>query len=125
MPELPRLMQTTPGITIPNFSREPLMTEGEATPGDPDENPFEQARELRERAELEQQKRANEGKLLNTVPNPANPDLPPATINENPTRGDDPFVFDDVEEEVNSLGLPGVEGGFEFPDFGDGDMFRF
>jgi len=33
--------QATPGITEPKFSRDPLGTEGELTPGPDDENPFE------------------------------------------------------------------------------------
>jgi len=33
--------QTTPGITEPDFARDPLGTEGELTAGPDDQNPFE------------------------------------------------------------------------------------
>jgi len=69
----------TPGTTSVNLSPTPLGTEAELTPGPDDENPFEEAQELRERIEIEQQTRAmQEDRLMNTVPNPNNPDLPPA-----------------------------------------------
>jgi len=56
----------TPGITQPNFSADPLGTEGEMTPGPDKQNPFEEAqeraerqliRERKERAEKEQKRR--------------------------------------------------------------------
>ena len=120
---MPPIMQTTPGITVPNFSEEPMATEGEMTPGPPEENPFENARELRERVNMEQRRRAKEeDTLMDTVPNPQDPDLPPALLNESPTSGDDPYVFDDVEDEVDNLRLPGVDTGIRFE---TGDMFQF
>lgn len=70
------------GITPIPLSRDPLATEGEATPGPDDYNPYE---EREAKAELDAQ---------------ANPD---------PTAGDDPFVFDDVEPVVDDLRLPGMD----------------
>jgi hypothetical protein len=124
---LPPLMRATPGITEPNFSRDPLATEGEATPGPDTENPYENAQEYRERLELEQQKRAmQDDAVIDTVPNPQDPDLPPALLNDDPTSGDDPYLFDDVEKEVDNLGLPGMG---KQPDLGirfeTGGMFEF
>jgi len=122
---LPRF--NTPGTTSVNLSPTPLGTEGELSPGPDDENPWEEAQELRERVELEQQKRAmQDDQLMDTVPNPENPDLPPALINESPTSGDDPYRFDDVTKEVDNLGLPGMG---KQPDLGirfdTGGMFEF
>jgi len=126
MQGLPPIMQTTPGVTIPNFSEEPMATEGEMTPGPPEENPYEQQRELRERVNLERQKRAHDkDRLMDTVPNPENPDLPPALINDSPTQGTDPYVFDDVEDEVDSLGLPGIDNQPRIGGFNTGSMFQF
>lgn len=64
------------GMTSMPISAEPLATEGEATPGPDDQNPYED-------------------------------DTPSASLEEAPTRGRDPFVFDDVGEEVDDVGLPG------------------
>lgn len=76
------------GITPAPISREPLATEGEATPGPDDYNPYEErAREDAEQAMV---------------------------ADEDPTDGDDPFVFDDVG---------GAIGDFEFPSIGDGPQF--
>jgi len=36
------MFRTTPGITEPHMSRAPLATEGEATAGPDDENPFDE-----------------------------------------------------------------------------------
>jgi len=38
----------TPGITIPNFSSDPLGTEAELTPGPNDVNPYETASQRRD-----------------------------------------------------------------------------
>jgi len=116
-----------PGIVVPNFSRDPIGDEGELTAGPDDMNPAEdpEAREMIEALERKQNEYAyRDDKVARTVPNPNNPDLPPATIKQDPTSGNDPFVFDDIGGEVDSLGLPGVEGGVDFPDF-EGEMFKF
>lgn len=84
------------GITCIPLSREPLATEGEATPGPDDYNPH-----------LEREAHAG---------------LEQSTIAEDPTAGADPFVFDDVGELVLDLELPGVnpvddEDGPRLPSF--------
>lgn len=63
------------GITPMPISQDPLATEGEATPGPNDENPYDEA--------------------------------PPARLNESPTQGRDPYAFDDVDEDVDDVSLPG------------------
>jgi len=71
----------TPGIVEPNFSREPLGDEGELTPGPDDMNPAvdPDAREMIERLERKQREFARrDDKVARTIPNPNNPDLPPA-----------------------------------------------
>lgn len=68
------------GTTAAPLSMEPLATEGEATPGPDDVNPYE-AKEL----EIERNSK---------------------TTAEDPTAGDDPYVFDDVGEAVDEVQLP-------------------
>lgn len=72
------------GVTPMSFSKEPLASEGEATPGADDYNPYD---------EIEQQQMREA---------------------RSPTDGDDPFVFDDVDEFV---------GDVELPEPGDGPLF--
>jgi hypothetical protein len=70
------------GMTPIPISREPLATEGEATPGPDDQNPYDErefAREMR--------------------------------LSSDPTAGDDPFVFDDVGDEIGSFDLPNADNG--------------
>jgi hypothetical protein len=108
------LMQATPGLTYPNITKEPLGTEGELTPGPDDLNPFEDP-EAAERIQALQQKRerqrANKGELVKTVPNFE------VVAVADPTEGDDPYLFDDVGQEVSDVGLPGVAN------LGDGPQF--
>lgn len=118
-----------PGITVPKFSKDPLGDEGEITPGPDDLNPAvdPEARETIEEIKAKQRAYARrDDRLVRTVPQPQNPDLPPARLNKDPTAGDDPFVFDDVSDHVDELGLPGMENE---PDtelrFETGDLFRF
>jgi len=68
------------GTTEIPLSRAPLATEGEATPGPDDYNPYDE----RERKQFE------------------------ATLKDDPTEGDDPYAFDDVDEEVREVELPSL-----------------
>jgi len=78
-------MQATPGITEPHLSRDPLGTEGEMSDGPDDVSPFDSFNRS-------------------------------ATTNESPTEGDDdPYLFDDVGEEL--------EKGFSLPPIGNGPRF--
>lgn len=72
------------GITPMPMSRDPLATEGEATAGPDNENPFEQKE--REYG-LEEDEIAEQ---------------------RDPTAGDDPFLFDDVDESVDEVELPSL-----------------
>lgn len=78
------------GITPKALSRNPLATEGEATPGPDDYNPYEEREAQRERESM--------------------------TLEDEPTAGDDPFVFDDLGESIGEL---------EFPEIGKGPQFEF
>lgn len=80
------------GVTPALLSREPLATEGEATPGPDDHNPY-----------LEREAKAEIATQLG-----------------HPTRGPDPYVFDDVGDEVADVDLPALgreRPSFSFPDF--------
>lgn len=59
------------GMTSIPLSRDPIATEGEATPGPDDFNPYDEYEFRRAR---QRQK----------------------TMKEDPTEGDDPFLFDDI-----------------------------
>lgn len=63
-------------MTPMSFSSEPLASEGEATAGPDDYNPYD---------DVEQKQMA---------------------AARSPTRGDDPFVFDDVDEFASDVDLP-------------------
>lgn len=71
------------GMTPMSLSRDPLATEGEATPGPDDYNPYEDGDELD----------AGVGDM---------------TSKRDPTEGDDPFTFDDVGD-AGSLPDFGIE----------------
>lgn len=71
------------------LSRDPLATEGEATPGPDDYNPYDE----RERQMAEQ----SFGKA------------------RDPTEGDDPFVFDDVDDEIGEVELPSLNSSPSLP----------
>lgn len=68
------------GITPMPLSAGPLATEGEATPGPDDYNPYD---------------------------DPENSEFGGHRLNSEPTDGDDPFVFDDVNGIVDDVSLPG------------------
>lgn len=76
------------GITPAPLSAEPLATEGEATPGPDDYNPYEDG--------------GDGGRLR-----------------EEPTKGDDPYAFDDIGDTVADVRLPGLDPG------DDGPLFDF
>ena len=81
------------GITPTFMSRAPLATEGEATPGPDDWNPFEER-------EYEEFRQAQTESF------------------DDPTAGDDPFVFDDIGKAIPEFEAPGLSGkptfNFEF-----------
>lgn len=82
------------GMTAQPFSQAPLATEGEATPGPDDWNPYEEQEYRDYRRELEGNMKRRK-----------------------PTKGNDPFAFDDVEGEVTKLEMPGIDRDyFSFPD---------
>jgi hypothetical protein len=102
---LPPLMQTTPGITKMEFTQDPLGTEAELTSGPNDMNPFRSADE-REVVEAykakEREQQASDVDLMAEE----GVSLPFDNTVEDPTAGNDPFVFDDVSPMVNQLQLP-------------------
>lgn len=73
----------TPGTTGHNLSCEPLATEGEATPGPDDQNPYDEHTDRIEQRGF--------------------------TLKEDPTEDPDPFVFDDVEEVVMDFEFPAFD----------------
>jgi hypothetical protein len=118
----------TPGIVVPKFARDPLGDEGELTPGPDELNPATDPRARAYIEDLERKQREyarRDDQIASTVPNPRNPDLPPARVDD-PTAGDDPYAFDDVDEEIDDAMLPGLG---RTPDtelrFDTGGLFRF
>lgn len=85
------------GMTSIPLSRDPIATEGEATPGPDDFNPYDAY-------ELERVKQSQK------------------TMKEDPTEGDDPYLFDDIGagRDVFEFDLPEL-GEPELPD----DLFNF
>jgi len=71
------------GITPAPLSMEPLATEGEATPGPDDQNPYDEQELQIERSQK--------------------------TTADDPTAGDDPYVFDDVGDAVGDVELPSFD----------------
>lgn len=87
------------GITDIPLSRAPMATEGEATPGPDDVNPYDER-------EFQQAKRGHSGASM--------PDFDTVS----PTSGSDPFMFDDAGSELDDLELPGERkpnGDIELP----------
>lgn len=86
-----RFMQTTPGITEPRLTKDPLGTEGELTPGPDDINPFRSVEEAEIVEEIEQKERERlyEGDTFRPPEVTVGPKL-------EPTKGNDPFAFDDI-----------------------------
>ncbi|MGK7294863.1 MAG: hypothetical protein ACNS61_03420 [Candidatus Wenzhouxiangella sp. M2_3B_020] len=72
------------GITPTLMSRAPLASEGEATPGPDDWNPYDEREEREFREQFESR--------------------------ESPTEGDDPFAFDDIGGEIMAADAPGIGG---------------
>ena len=83
------------GITEAPLSIDPLATEGEATPGPDDWNPYED-----EEFEMEMEL------LMGSGPDIEDDDI---SRDREPTAGDDPFVFDDVEDHVDGVALPSLQ----------------
>lgn len=75
------------GMTDIPLSKAPIATEGEATPGPDDVNPYDER-------EFQQAKRGRSGVSM------------PEFESRSPTSGDDPFVFDDAGQELDDLQLP-------------------
>ena len=117
------LMQTSPGITIPRFSQDPLGTEGELTAGPDDINPYNSVKEQEAVKQIREQRRRKfrNGEPVKTVPQ----GLPPASLDPNPADGNDPYAYDDVGDEVDRLRLPGLNNGIEPVSFDTGEMFQF
>jgi hypothetical protein len=103
--DVPPLMLTTPGVTSMEFTAEPLGTEAELTSGPNTANPFRSAEE-REIVEAykakEREQQASDVDLMAEE----GVSLPFDNTVEDPTAGNDPFVFDDVSEGVMDLRLP-------------------
>jgi len=106
-------MMCTPGVTAKKFSREPLMTEGEATHGADHLNPFEDADAREEALRVRQKERdredsqlfktgTNDGSDTGGVDHP----LHANSVVDDPADDPDPFAFDDVSM-----------GGFQLPGF--------
>lgn len=103
--DIPPLMMTTPGITQMEFTKDPLGTEAELTSGPNDMNPF---RSADEREVVEAYKDKERQQLESDVDLMAEEgvSLPFDQTVQDPTAGDDPFVFDDVGSGVMDLRLP-------------------
>lgn len=110
-------MRVTVGITEPNFTTDPLGTEGEMSIGPDSINPYRSAEEAEIIEQIEQKEREKaqrEDTIVRTTP--VEPSFLPSF--ESPTKGDDPFVFDDVEDEVDDVSLPFSDSPDPtFPDF--------
>ncbi|WP_246985016.1 hypothetical protein [Halorientalis marina] len=116
--KIPTLMVCTPGITAKRFTRDPIGTEGEFSPGDDRVNPY---RSVDEREEVErvkakrdrQEKRGPQRDDVISTPFAENSgnDLVKVPI-EDPTADPDPFAFDDVS--FGNMQLPGLGDGPRF-----------
>jgi hypothetical protein len=110
----PTIMKTTVGVTFPRLSREPLMTEGEATPGDDRANPYRsvEEREYVERVRAKERER-RDGQLWKSGLDDAQVEVDPPEpgvdfIIRDPTAGEnDPFAFDDAEPDLPTLDFDG------------------
>jgi hypothetical protein len=110
-------MKASVGITEPNFTQDPLGTEGEMSVGPDSINPFRSAEEaeiIEQIKQKEREKAQQEDAIVRTTP--VNADFLPTF--ESPTEGDDPFIFDDVSDEVDDVSLPFMDSSApKFPDF--------
>ena len=111
----PTLMKTTPGITTPNLTLEPLGTEGELSEGPDHINPH---RSVQEREIVEQYKRKRrereDSELWKSGLDEAQVEVDPPEpgvdfVIRDPTAGDDPFAFDDAEPELPTLDFDGPQ----------------
>jgi len=96
--DLPPLMQTTPGFTPKKFTKLPLGDEGELSPGPDDLNPYNS---IDEREAVEEYKERLRKQRTST------PQLVQIPIDD-PTEGDDPYVFDDIGTVVDDFQMPGL-----------------
>lgn len=85
--KLTPIMQTSPGVTIPKITREPLGTEGELTPGPDDINPYNS---------IEEKEAVKEIKRRREIDLDTGKDFGFDMIN--PLRGGDPYAFDDISK---------------------------
>jgi len=110
-------MRVTVGITEPNFTEDPLGTEGEMSIGPDSINPYRSAEEaeiIDQIKQKEREKAQQENAIVRTTP--VEPAFLPSF--ESPTTGDDPFTFDSVEDEVDDVSLPFMDSKAPtFPDF--------
>jgi len=107
-------MQTSPGITVPKFSRDPLGTEGEMTVGPDNVNPYNSPdeKEIVDQIRAKQREQAKADTKVVRTTSPFDFEL------RSPTEGDDPFIFDDIDrKDVHDVQLPFANGldpsGFE------------
>jgi hypothetical protein len=110
----PTLMKTTPGITAPNLTLEPLGTEGELSEGPDHINPH---RSVQEREIVEQYKRKRREREDDQLWK-SGMDIDPESVEwvaavGSPVEGPDPFAFDDIDSD--SFDLPTLD--FEGPQF--------
>jgi hypothetical protein len=103
--DVPPLMLTTPGVTEKVFTKDPLGMESEMTSGPPDANPFRSAEE-REIVEAYKAKEREQQAADVDLMAEEGVSLPFDNTVEDPTAGNDPFVFDDVGSGVMDLRLP-------------------
>lgn len=94
---LPPFMQTSPGLTIANISSEPLATEGEATPGPDDINPYRSEEERQMVDQIRQQAtQRQESELTKTV----------GFGTETRIQENDRYGEEDVQEGMHDVTLP-------------------
>jgi hypothetical protein len=98
------------GMTPMPMSRNPIATEGEATPGPDDVNPYDELEyeRFKERMKTERRRDRRESPKMRLMGGGQ------GGMDPNPTNGDDPYFFDDVaddleEVETDGFGLPGLD----------------
>jgi len=97
------LMLPSIGITEPKITRTPLGTEGEMSAGPDEINPHNSVEEKEMVEEIEQKQQDSD--LYQTVPATLEFDF------QSPTQGNDPFLFDDIDQEdVQEVQLPFADG---------------
>lgn len=107
-------MKTTPGITTPNLTAEPLGTEGELSEGPDHLNPH---RSVQEKEAVERYKRKRREREDDQLWK-SGMDIDTESVEwvasvENPVEGPDPFAFDDIDRDT--FDLPTLD--FDSPQF--------